>query len=129
MSDKQYEITLDKERCLVRLIVHGELSKDVGKKIITQTRTKAAENQYNILCDVRQAKVKTVFADWFYLPRKLAIYQKTQAIKTAILITPKQQEREYRFFENVSSNLGIDIKVFCQEKDALDWFKKVMVDK
>ena len=49
MSDKQYEITLDKDRCIVRLIVHGEIAKDVGKNIITQARKKASENQYNIL--------------------------------------------------------------------------------
>jgi len=129
MSDKQYEITLDKERCIVRLIVRGELEKDLGEKIITQARTKASETLYNILCDVRQAKVKAVLADWFYLPRKLDIYPKTHAVKTAILITPGQQESEYRFFETVAHNLGINIRIFLQEKDALEWLKKVMVDK
>ncbi|MFH1312418.1 MAG: hypothetical protein ABIJ00_04245 [Candidatus Eisenbacteria bacterium] len=129
MSDKQYAITLDKERCIVRLIVHGEIAKDVGERIITQARTTAAENQYNILCDVRQARVKASFADWFYLPRKLAVFQKTRAVKTAILITSGQQEEEYKFFETVTHNLGIGHKIFLQEDDALDWLKEVMVEK
>jgi len=129
MSNKQYQIILDKERCIVLLIVHGELSKEAGEDIITQTRMKALENQYNILCDVRQAEINVGFADWFYLPRKLDIYQKTRAIKTAILITPGQQEKEYKFFENVAHNLGISIKVFTREKDAVDWLNKVKVDK
>ena len=129
MRNKQYKIILDKERCIVLLIVNGELSKEVGEDIITQVRKKAAENQYNILCDVRQAKINVGFVDWFYLPRKLDIYQKTRAVKTAILITPGQQEKEYRFFENVTHNLGISIKVFARDKDALDWLNKVKVDK
>ena len=127
MSDKPYEITLDKERCIVHLIVRGELAKDVGEKIITQARTEAANTQYNILCDVRQAKVKTVLTDWFYLPRTLDIYKKTQAVKTAILINPNKQESEYRFFETVTQNLGISIKIFLHEKDALKWLKKCRV--
>ena len=129
MRDKPYEINLDKERRIVRLTVHGEISKNIGKKIITQARTKAAETHFNILCDVRQAKVKAILTDWYYLPRELDIYQKTRAVKTAILITPGQQEEEYKFFETVTHNLGINIKIFPQEKDALDWLKKVAVEK
>ena len=129
MNDKQYEIILDKEQCIVRLIVRGVIAKDVGEKIIIQARKIAAETKYNILCDVRQTIVKVVLVDWFYLIRKLDIFRKTQDVKTAILITPRQQEEEYKFFETVSHNLGISHKIFFQEKDALDWLKQVMVEK
>ena len=124
MSDNQYEINIQKEQPIVHLVVHGELEKDVGEKIITQARTIAKENQCNILCDVRQGEVRAVFADWFYLPRKLDIYSKTRTVKTAILITPGQQEKEYRFFETVTHNLGINIRIFSQKTNALDWLKK-----
>ena len=124
MSNKQYDIICDEEHCIVRLNVRGELAKSVGEKIINEARTKAAENQYNILCDVRQAKVNVAFTDWFYLPRKQDVYSKTRAVRTAILITPGQQEEEYNFFENVTHNLGINIRIFFQETDALGWLKK-----
>ena len=129
MSDEPYEIKLDKELCIVRLTVHGEVAKNIGEKIITQARTEAAKTHFNILCDVRQAKVKTILTDWYYLPRKLDIYSKTLNVKTAILITPGQQEEEYKFFETVTHNLGLSIKIFLQEKDALDWLKKFAVEK
>ena len=124
MSNKQYEITRDDEHYIMRINVHGVLAKDIGEKVIAQGRTKAAENQYNILCDVRQAKIKAAFTDWYYLPRKLDIYSKTKAVKTAILVTPGQQEEEYSFFETVTHNLGIRVKIFTRGKDALKWLKK-----
>jgi hypothetical protein len=123
MGNKQYEIIRDEEQCIIRLNVYGQLEKDVGEKIITEARTQAAENQFNILCDVRQAKVNVAFIDWFYLPRKLDVYSKTKTVKTAILVTPGQQEEEYSFFETVTHNLGINVKIFIQEKDALEWSK------
>ena len=123
MSNEHYEIIFDKEQRILRMNVHGELEKDIGEKVITEARTKAAENQYNVLYDVRQAKIKVAFVDWFYLPRKLEVYSKTKAVKSAILITPGQQEEEYSFFETVTHNLGINVKIFIQEKDAIEWLK------
>ena len=123
MSNKQYEIILDEEQRIIRINVYGELEKDVGEKIITEARTKAAKNQYNALYDVRQAKINAAFVDWFYLPRKLEVYSKTKAVKTAILITPGVQEKEYSFFETVTHNLGINNKIFMKEKDAIEWLK------
>ena len=49
MSDKQYEIICNEEEHIVHLNVYGEIEKDVGEKAITEARTKAAENKYNIL--------------------------------------------------------------------------------
>ena len=123
MSDKQYEIICDEEEHIVHLNVYGEIEKDVEEKAITEARTKAAENKYNILCDVRQAKINVTFVDWFYLPRKLDVYSKTKTVKSAILITPGQQEEEYSFFETVAHNLGFKIKIFTKEKDAIEWLR------
>ena len=81
MSSNQYEITVNNKRRIVHMIVSGELAKDVGEKIITQARIKAAETGYNILCDVRQAKVKADLVDWYYLPRKLEIFQKNWLLR------------------------------------------------
>ena len=81
MGNKQYEIIRDEEQCIIRLNVYGQLEKDVGEKIITEARTQAAENQFNILCDVRQAKVNVAFIDWFYLPRNQMYTQKLRPLK------------------------------------------------
>jgi hypothetical protein len=57
------------------------------------------------------------------LPRRLAVYKnmKTRRNKTAIVVTAGRQENVYRFFETVASNMGLWIKIFLREEDALEW--------
>ncbi len=123
MGKALYSITLDADLGLVRLVVSGELSKEVGEEIITKTMTTADEHHYKILCDVRQARVNVSLADWFFMPRTLAVYKNIKArfIKTALLIMPGKQEKEYGFFESVTHNLGMNLKIFYKEPDALEW--------
>jgi hypothetical protein len=127
MSKEQCSITLDAERRLARIIARGELDREQGEEIITRALSTAAEHQYNILCDVRQAVVKVTLADWFYMPRTLAIFknEEVRAINTAILIAPGKQEDEYKFYETVIHNLGMNLKIFLKEEDALEWLSSV----
>jgi len=123
MEKDLYSIALDDERRLVRVVAHGELIREVGEEIITKTLSTAAEHQYDILCDVRKTVVKVTLADWFYMPRTLAIFnnEKSRSPKTAVLISRGKQEEEYQFYETVSHNLGRNVKIFFREKDALEW--------
>lgn len=123
MSKDQYTITLDDEFGLVHIVAHGELIKELGEEIITKAMTTAAEHQYKILCDVRKTVVKVSFADWFFMPRTLPVYKdiKARSVKTAVLINPGKQEKEYEFFESVTHNLGMNLKVFISKKEALEW--------
>jgi hypothetical protein len=126
MSKGEYTITLDTDNKIVHVLAHGELSKELGEEIITKARATAAEHQYNIFCDVRHAEVKVPFADWFFLPRRLAIFKdaKIRAIKVAVLISPGKREKIYGFYETVTHNLGMKLRVFLQEKEALEWLKQ-----
>jgi hypothetical protein len=126
MSKAEYTITLDTERCIVLVAAHGDLPKELGEEVITRALTTAAGHQYPIFCDVRHAEVKVSLADWFFLPRTLAILRdaKMRAIKTAILISPGSHERTYGFYETVTHNLGMSLKIFLEEKKALEWLKE-----
>ena len=128
MGDGRYTITLDHERGLVRVAAVGEFVRNRGDELITHASLKAAEHRYNILCDVRSANAKVSLADWFFLPRRLAVYRdvKTRSISTALVVAAGRQERGYRFFETVTSNLGMNIRVFLDEKDALAWLAGVI---
>jgi hypothetical protein len=88
---------------------------------------KAAAYDYPILCDVRQSKTKVTLADWFYLPRTLEVYKgmKTRFLKTALLINAGEQEGVYKFFETVTRNLGLNIRIFLYEQEDLDWLRKI----
>ena len=123
MGDGTYTTTLDHERDLVHVLAQGEFNRDLGDKLITKTLKKAAEYHYSIICDARQLKTNVSFSDWFMLPRRLAVYRnaKTRYIKTAIVVTRGKQEKMYRFFETVTRSLGMNIKIFVREKDALAW--------
>jgi hypothetical protein len=123
MSDGKYTTTLDHERGVVHVVAQGEFNRDLGDELITNTLKKAAEYKYSILCDVRQSKTRVAFSDWFLLPRRLAAYRnvKTRYIKTAIVVTKGKQQKVYKFFEAVSRNLGMNIRIFLREEEALAW--------
>ncbi len=125
MSDGQYTITLDHERGLVYVIAKGEFNKVLGDELITDARTKAAEQQYNIICDVKEVTLSVAFADWFFLPRRLGVYKnaETRNIKAALVVSAGKQEKVFRFFETVTSNLGMNIRIFFHEEDALEWMR------
>ena len=126
MDKGQYRITLDHERDLVRVRAQGEFDINLGMELITDARENAAEHQYHIVCDVRESRAKVHLADWFFLPRRLAVYRnmKTRGIKAAIVVNPGKQENVYRFFETVASNMGLWIKIFLHEEDALEWLER-----
>ena len=123
MDKGHYTLTLDHERGLVHVVAQGEFDFKLGGELITDARTLAAEHQYNIFCDVRESRAKVNLADWYYLPRRLFVYNdwKTRTTNTAILVRTGRQENAYRFFETVASNLGLQIKIFLAKEEALDW--------
>lgn len=123
MSAGNYSISLDEKNGLVRATARGELTKELGEKIITEARTLAAEYQYLIYFDVRDSEAKVSLADWFYLPRKLSVFKQEgmRAMKVAVLISPGKHERSYSFYQTVSSNLGFNLRIFLKEADALAW--------
>ena len=127
MSAGQFTITLDHEQGLVWVVAEGEFNKDLGDELITNARNEAAEQHYNIICDVRQITISVALADWFFLPRRLGVYRnpKTRFIKTAIVVTTGNQEKIFRFFETVTSNLGMNIRIFYREEDALEWLRSL----
>ncbi len=124
MSAHTYEITIDEEKRLVHLVVTGELDKFEGQQVIKETRAKAAETNYNILCDITGGTVKATMADWYYLARNKDIYPSRPSGKTAILINPDAR-KIYKFVQDVTRNAGLNIRIFLKKEDALDWLKKV----
>ena len=123
MDKGDYTITLDPENLIVRIVVHGKFNKEIGEEIISNARKTASEHQYHILCDVTKAKADVSLVDWFYLPRTLPVLQnlETRSIKTAVIIAPGDQENDYKFYENVTYNVGLNLKIFFKEEEAIKW--------
>jgi len=120
MSD--YNLQQDDQLEIIRVIVHGELTKDTGYEIITAARIKAAETGYGILYDVRNVVHHVSIADFFFLPRKLEALKKspTRNARAAVVISP-EITGEYHFYENVTENVGLVFKVFLDAEEAIAW--------
>lgn len=118
----EFKMVLDDKLKLVRAAARGDLSKALGYEMITEARTLAAKMGYDILWDVRDANLQVALGDWFFLPRKLEVLQKppTRNSKVAVLIPPAEME-DYRFYENVAANVGLTLKVFLDEQEAIGW--------
>jgi hypothetical protein len=118
----QYQISLDDNLKIVRVIVYGDLPQPLGEEIITKARLLAAEHAAGILYDVRQATPRVPFSRWFFMPRELEVFKKgpTRDIKAAIVI-PGEGENEYRFYETVTSNVGLSVRIFLDQGEAEEW--------
>lgn len=122
-----FDVFLDHERRLVRITAFGELFQPDGEEIITTARTKAAEHQYNVLYDIRQATTTVNLANWFNLPRRLEVFheRKTRQVKAAVLVSPTDKAMEgYKFYEVVTDNLGIKLRIFFDETEAIEWLNR-----
>ena len=117
-------VKTDHEKGLVILVATGEITKSDGEKIITVARTTAAEYKYlAALYDLRQSRTSIPIVELFQLSRNLEVYkiQEMRTIKAAILISPDDEVDKYKFYETVTDNLGIRLKIFFDESQALEW--------
>jgi hypothetical protein len=122
-----YDITLDPENQIVKIKAYGELFQKDGEEIITAARLKAAEHKYNVLYDMREATTTVNFASWFELPRKLDVFKNaaTRSVKAAVLASNTDKAvDDYKFYEIVTDNIGIKIRVFFDEAEAVSWLAK-----
>jgi hypothetical protein len=119
-----FEVYLDSERRLVRVVASGELFQKDGEKIISIAREKAAENGFDILYDIRAATTTVAFASWYKLPRELEVFKNPRArqAKTAVIVSRTDKAlKDYKFYEIVTENVGIKLRVFFEENEALAW--------
>ncbi len=119
-----FDISLDSENRLVRVVASGELFQSDGEQLITTARQKAGETGYNILCDMRAATTTVAFVSWYRLPRELEVFKdpKARQAKTALLVSPTDKALDgYKFYEVVTDNVGLKFRIFFEEIDALKW--------
>jgi hypothetical protein len=117
-----YQVLADDALKLVRITVQGDVPKSFEHEIITEGRKLATEKGYGILCDVREASDQVTLTDWFHLPGELDVLKQapTRGVRAAVLVAPDALE-EYRFYEDVAANVGLMLKVFLDEQEAIAW--------
>ncbi|MEM7102841.1 MAG: hypothetical protein AAF502_06925 [Bacteroidota bacterium] len=123
MVPNEHAITVDPANQIVIVLAKGFFSVEEGCKIVTTARTLAHKHKFNILYDARLVEMKLKLTDWFYLPRTLPVFKDAEArkIKVGILASETNKDMEFEFIENVSNNLGFNLKLFYDRDQALQW--------
>ncbi|MGC2238095.1 MAG: hypothetical protein WA584_18180 [Pyrinomonadaceae bacterium] len=119
-----FEVFIDAELRLVKVTAFGEFFQKDGEEIITTARKAAAEHDYNIIYDMRQATTTVAFASWFNLPRNLDVFKDIEPWRTRVAVLASKQDKalnDYKFYETVTGNLGLKIRVFFEETEAMKW--------
>lgn len=115
-----HRIELMKDRSCVRLALAGELTRTDHETARAEAAVELKKNGWNkLLIDAAIAEPKMSVDDDFeftddhhsHLPKNLC---------TAIVHRPSETEK-FRFIENVAMNRGMNMKLFTDEKKALDW--------
>ncbi|GIV34086.1 MAG: hypothetical protein KatS3mg031_1621 [Chitinophagales bacterium] len=125
MAEERYFISLDNTYSVVRVVAHGNVSVEMGKKIISEARVFASRHRLPILYDVTQAEVAASPADWYAITKELPVLTdlETRNIRVAILVS-EANRAQYEFYETVAYNSGLLVKLFTSEQQALAWLKK-----
>lgn len=119
-----FDVILDDDCRLVKIIANGIFLQADGEAAITKARLLAAERNYNVFYDMRNATTKVAFSDWYTMPRNLEVFKgnTTRQVKAAILTSIDDPALDdYRFYETVTANLGFRLRVFLEEAEAIEW--------
>lgn len=124
----EYDVHLQEENKIVLCICKGELdlsSKNTARSMIREVRKKAFECGYNTLYDVIKTSLSVTLADAFFFSRDGENFYEDNAHRSAKAAIVYETDKDYwEFSETTSQNAGINIRVFCDKKDALGWLSK-----
>ena len=118
-----FKISLDGERRVVDVVMTGIVDISTAPVMVTEARSVAAENGFNILYDFRNARPGDVKnTDVFWYPRNIPALAKSNAgrTRTALLHTPAARELAH-FWETTFRNVGLQASAFEDEAAAYAW--------
>ncbi|MBT8400692.1 MAG: hypothetical protein KJO98_09465 [Rhodothermia bacterium] len=121
----EYSISYDQDHGVTRVKLVGDLDRELGDKVITESRVAAADTDSDLLYDVRDSSANVSLADWFFLPRRLDALKNPEARSRKVaVIVPSEDLADYRFYEDVARNAGLSFRVFLNEIEALGWLSE-----
>ena len=120
-----YEIKKIDNPKYLHLKVSGDYNQKTSGEILDEIIKRLSESQHNLLLmDVRGMEVESSifmeFTDAEEAARKLL----GKAHKIAS-VCDKETEEFVSFFEMVACNRGVNVKMFYNEQEAIDWFNGV----
>jgi hypothetical protein len=99
----------------------GTLDREGTKKLLTDVASASASSaEYEILVDVRKAKLVMSATDLWYLVAELGNFRRAFSRKTAVLCPLAGFDRT-EFFTLCAQNRGFHIRAFTSFENAIKW--------
>ena len=120
----KYTYKINSENKTIVVITKGDLETKEVAAMGLIIRLKANELKYKIIFDCRLSKnrISITEAYYWFSTHYDSINSKLSYIPSAYLANKKDWDF-YSFFETTSNNKGIPIKMFLDEKSALEWLE------
>jgi hypothetical protein len=116
-------VILDEVR-IVKAVIDGELDISSAFELVSLTRTKAKELDYNIIYDFRKVKLKLSIADAYSIPHEHEELRDVPSRHTKVvgLLNKDQYNDNWQFYQNTLHNLGFyNWKFLFTEESAIEW--------
>jgi hypothetical protein len=115
----KYMISFQENPGLIRVSIHGPIDDAAAHSIVTEAIDLAErENRSWFLYDLRDAKIQMTPTEMFYLPRDFEV---SKSHRVAAIIPEDDPTGDWQFLETVERNAGIHMKLFTDEKKAIEW--------
>lgn len=120
----KYIYKINHENKTIVVITTGDLETKEVAAMGLRIRLKANELKYKIILDYRLSKnrISITEAYYWFSTHYDSINSKLRYIPSAYIVN-KEDRDFYSFFETTSNNKGIPIKMFLDEKPALEWLE------
>ena len=101
----------------------GEVDFEKSKQIPADlANAKRPPADYDVMLDFRRSQLKLSTADVWYLAADLTNHNDTFRDKVAVLALPGLNFDTAEFLELCSKNRGLNVDVFTNYEDAIQWF-------
>lgn len=118
----EYDVEIDSGNQVVLCVCKGTLDLASAKSMTKDVRKRASDSDYGLLYDVTNVSLGVGIFDAYFFPRDMEnIYEDSTHRYGKAAIIYKADKEFWEFFETTSRNAGLDVKLFRQREDAIEW--------
>ena len=120
----KYETQIDNDNKIILCRLEGHPDVKEAILLALSLREKASELGFNVFYDARELYIPTSIMPAHEFSTKLSSAIGTsdlRAVKVAFLYEPSKDDDHWKFWEDVSTNRGLQFKGFTDEKAAMKW--------
>jgi len=118
-SATTHKMSFQADKGIVHISICGPIDNSSAHSIRSEAVNLAVQNSCkHFLYDLREARLGMTTIELYLLPRA---FEEARGHKVAVLIRQDDEAEGWRFLETVERNLGIDMRIFIAESEAMDW--------